>query len=239
MSETINDAKCMKKEQKSGSCATIKEREAARWSLPEIAGVVPTSWLDSLLSGPGAVIGKPPFDCKDIEFLLDGIRKRILNFEIPTPVPLPSEEERAEAFDRHCNKLDKIHPQWRRRDATSYTSVAKEFWDAAYDFLKSTPTPQTNVLSEETGLAPCLWIKTSERKPTEKDGDERGMVLIKGTSGNMTSGWDWAVDHSIYWMPFPPIDPLVQGSETKSVAASTDDTKEPIPANAGNTDSTR
>src|ERR1022692_3875542 len=73
--------------------ATIKEREAARWSLPEIAGVVPTSWLDSLLSGPGAVIGKPPFDCKDIEFLLDGIRKRILNFEIPTPVPLPSEEK--------------------------------------------------------------------------------------------------------------------------------------------------
>src|ERR1017187_8884708 len=136
--------------------ATIKEREAARWSLPEIAGVVPTSWLDSLLSGPGAVIGKPPFDCKDIEFLLDGIRKRILNFEIPTPVPLPSEQERAEAFDRHCNKLDKIHPQWRRRDATSYTSVAKEFWDAAYDFLKSTPTP-VPLPSEEKWMSIAYW----------------------------------------------------------------------------------
>lgn len=51
--------------------ARAKEREAC-------AKAVPTSWLDSLLTGPGKVIGSPPYDGKDIERLLDAVRQRIL-----------------------------------------------------------------------------------------------------------------------------------------------------------------
>jgi hypothetical protein len=38
---------------------------------------VPTTWLDSLLTGPDAVIGKQPFVGTDIERLLTAIRKRV------------------------------------------------------------------------------------------------------------------------------------------------------------------
>ena len=38
---------------------------------------IPTSWLDPLLTGPEAVIGDPPYDCRDIERLLNAIRKRM------------------------------------------------------------------------------------------------------------------------------------------------------------------
>ena len=38
--------------------------------MPEI----PTNWCDPLLTGPNAVIGKPPYNCKDIERLLNAIR---------------------------------------------------------------------------------------------------------------------------------------------------------------------
>jgi hypothetical protein len=38
---------------------------------------VPGNWLDPLLTGPDAVIGKPPYDCKDIECLLNAVADRI------------------------------------------------------------------------------------------------------------------------------------------------------------------
>jgi hypothetical protein len=38
---------------------------------------VPTTWLDPLLTGPDAVIGKPPYGCPDIERLLSAIRSRV------------------------------------------------------------------------------------------------------------------------------------------------------------------
>lgn len=38
--------------------------------------VIPTSWLDPMLTGPESVIGMPPYDCLDIERLLNAIRKR-------------------------------------------------------------------------------------------------------------------------------------------------------------------
>lgn len=38
---------------------------------------VPTTWLDPLLTGEKAVIGKPPYNCKDIERLLQHIADRI------------------------------------------------------------------------------------------------------------------------------------------------------------------
>lgn len=41
-----------------------------------ITDEVPTSRLDSLLTGPNAVLGKPPWGCSDIERLLRAIKKR-------------------------------------------------------------------------------------------------------------------------------------------------------------------
>lgn len=41
------------------------------------AGLVPTTWLDPLLTGPSAVIGKPPYNCQDIERLLGAVAERI------------------------------------------------------------------------------------------------------------------------------------------------------------------
>lgn len=45
--------------------------------LKQMANAVPRSWLDSLLTGPNAVIGTPPYGCPDIERLLQAIRKRL------------------------------------------------------------------------------------------------------------------------------------------------------------------
>jgi hypothetical protein len=42
---------------------------------------VPTNWVDSLLTGPDAVIGKYPFGCPDIQNLLLAIRRRIAEIE--------------------------------------------------------------------------------------------------------------------------------------------------------------
>lgn len=38
---------------------------------------VPDNWLDSLLTGPNAVVGAPPYGCPDIEALCKAIRERI------------------------------------------------------------------------------------------------------------------------------------------------------------------
>lgn len=38
---------------------------------------IPTTWLDSLLTGPDAVIGKPPYGVPDIEKLLSAVRDRV------------------------------------------------------------------------------------------------------------------------------------------------------------------
>ena len=41
------------------------------------ANEVPTTWLDNLLTGKEAVIGQPPYNCKDIQNLLLAVKKRI------------------------------------------------------------------------------------------------------------------------------------------------------------------
>ncbi len=43
------------------------------------AKVVPTNWLDPLLTGPNAVLGKGPYGNREIEALLRGIQDRIRN----------------------------------------------------------------------------------------------------------------------------------------------------------------
>ena len=42
-----------------------------------VRAAIPNNWLDPLLSGPKAVIGMPPYDCRDIESLLNAIRARV------------------------------------------------------------------------------------------------------------------------------------------------------------------
>lgn len=44
---------------------------------PYYAKLVPTTWLDPLLTGPKAVVGAPPYNCKDIERLLWHVAERI------------------------------------------------------------------------------------------------------------------------------------------------------------------
>lgn len=43
----------------------------------ESAKAIPTNWLDSLLSGDEAVVGKPPWNCPELESLLSAVRERI------------------------------------------------------------------------------------------------------------------------------------------------------------------
>ena len=45
--------------------------------MKELLDAIPSNWCDSLLTGDGAVIGNPPYDCQDIERLLLSIRARI------------------------------------------------------------------------------------------------------------------------------------------------------------------
>lgn len=59
--------------------ATQRESVAAICGRLRVAAVksIPTSWLDPMLSGPAAVIGLPPYDCEDIERLLEAVRARV------------------------------------------------------------------------------------------------------------------------------------------------------------------
>ena len=45
------------------------------------SNLIPTTWLDPLLTGKDAVIGNFPFGCNDIEVLLKAIKKRIEEYE--------------------------------------------------------------------------------------------------------------------------------------------------------------
>ncbi len=58
-----------------------QERAAARAKeillAEELIKCVPSSWLDPLLTGPDAVVGPPPWNCLQVESLLNGIRKRM------------------------------------------------------------------------------------------------------------------------------------------------------------------
>lgn len=53
------------------------ERLVRRQIADECLAKIPTSWLDSLLTGENNVIGKYPWGCPQIESLLNAIRKRI------------------------------------------------------------------------------------------------------------------------------------------------------------------
>lgn len=43
--------------------------------------LIPQNWLDPILTGKDAVIGKPPYSGADVEMVLNAIKKRILEWE--------------------------------------------------------------------------------------------------------------------------------------------------------------
>lgn len=45
--------------------------------LSDLLVAIPTTWLDSILTGEEAVVGQPPYYCQDIERLLQAIKKRM------------------------------------------------------------------------------------------------------------------------------------------------------------------
>lgn len=58
-----------------------EDGDVAYVPLDKVLAAIPTSWLDSLLTGPDAVIGKGPWGCPDIERLLAAIKQRIVGVE--------------------------------------------------------------------------------------------------------------------------------------------------------------
>lgn len=57
----------------------MKQKEIILNELP--SDLIPTSWLDSILTGEDAVIDEQPYDSYDIENLLKAIKKRMVDFE--------------------------------------------------------------------------------------------------------------------------------------------------------------
>ena len=64
---------------KTGTVSSRKYVKLARSQLQQVVSSliaqVPNTWLDARLTGPTAVIGKPPFTCQDIQNLCERIRK--------------------------------------------------------------------------------------------------------------------------------------------------------------------
>lgn len=52
-----------------------------------VADLVPTNWLDPLLTGPRAVLGQPPYTCADVERLLRAVKQRLASARPPAPAP--------------------------------------------------------------------------------------------------------------------------------------------------------
>lgn len=71
----------------------IEKRERDR-----CAACVPTNWCDSLLTGPSAVLGQPPFNCKDIERLLLNIKRRIQMPDIASGARVSEAVKRANIY---------------------------------------------------------------------------------------------------------------------------------------------
>lgn len=55
----------------------VKKRARRDPLVKRVEDALPTSWLDGILTGPNAVIGKQPYDCKDIERVLLAVNQRV------------------------------------------------------------------------------------------------------------------------------------------------------------------
>ena len=56
---------------------TDRKPRAATPLAAALLAAIPTNWIDPLLTGPEAVIGKPPYGCPEIEALLTGVSNRM------------------------------------------------------------------------------------------------------------------------------------------------------------------
>lgn len=64
-----------------------QQREETGWvRVEDVAELIPSNWLDPLLSGKNRVVGEYPLSDKDIENLMNALRKRILEYTPPSPV---------------------------------------------------------------------------------------------------------------------------------------------------------
>lgn len=81
--------------------------------MDKILDAIPSNWCDPLLTGRDAVIGKSPYDCQDIEKLLNGIRERIEIIVSPLAV------KRKPTRQNFGSGLQKFHNQRRLRDELS------------------------------------------------------------------------------------------------------------------------
>lgn len=61
---------------KAESAGRLRALNDAEARVEKVVESIPTNWLDPLLTGPKAVIGPPPYNCRDIENLLQAVRAR-------------------------------------------------------------------------------------------------------------------------------------------------------------------
>ena len=57
----------------------ITEDGGQGYDSTRLLACMPNNWCDPMLTGPQRVIGDPPYECRDIERVLLGIRFRIEN----------------------------------------------------------------------------------------------------------------------------------------------------------------
>lgn len=68
--------------QKASGSREMIESDDGEWVRHESARsaaleTIPTTWLDSLLTGAGAVVESPPYGCRDIERILSAVKQRL------------------------------------------------------------------------------------------------------------------------------------------------------------------
>jgi len=68
----------------------------------ELIECVPDSWLDSLLSGPTAVIGRGPYSGDDIERLCKAIRERMRGVIADRTAPCCCESDAPAGWNNQC-----------------------------------------------------------------------------------------------------------------------------------------
>lgn len=49
----------------------------AKAQLDAVLAAIPSNWLDPMLTGPDCDLGRPPYNCKDVEFLFIALRTRL------------------------------------------------------------------------------------------------------------------------------------------------------------------
>ena len=61
---------------------TPSRHKKAKKAKPRLSDLVPTNWLDPLLTGPQAVVANPPYSCLDIARLLRAVKRRLRDAEV-------------------------------------------------------------------------------------------------------------------------------------------------------------